>query len=593
MNPLSKLLTWWNGVTAANARSTVSAAAPLWRVIAPEARDRWQGATVRSYTPQYVEQITRGAMAGHLQAQWEMFDLMEQTWPRLNSALNDLKDAVMGLHWNVQPWSARGATPSPEAQRRARLCEELLWNFEPRAEHDENDFEDTLRDILDSVGKGIAVLEVDWELRPYRFHTPADGKQGGQSQGTVHASESVHLSQRNGQQRGMSGFVLAPRCTRWVHPRFYGYPTNGLDQLMLDGAQLALNRSNVSSEFQFPGSELAALRNTRHAPGLTSYPTSPSDTTYPSLQGQFLPFPKNKFLISICKQKSGHPISGALLRILGFWWAASNFTWEWFLRYAQIFGMPFRMAFYDTNASQATIDKIQQMLEGMGAAAWAAFPAGTQFEIKTDLQHASRSAHQALLDAADKLVDILIKRQTLTTDAGDRGTQALGLVHQGVRADRIMAVAGYAARIINRQLLPAVCRLNFGDDRECPWIQPGEQETRDEKAMAERDRILLEAGVEMPRNWFYERHAIPQPAEGEEILGGRASVEGSQDSVPGSGFRVPGWSGGRAFSRAAHTEFEPVGSPAASSHSNNSEPGIRNPIHGTRNTEHATRKARS
>lgn len=503
MNPLAKIRSWLRGVTAAGPALQPDdvATAPLFRVIAPEARDRWQGAAVRAYTPQYVEQITRGAMSGHLQAQWEMFDLMEQTWPRLNSALNDLKDAVLGLQWNLQPWSARGAMPSPEAQRRARLCENLLWNFEPRADHDENDFEDTLRDILDSVGKGIAVLEIDWQVR---------------------ATEA--------------GLALAPRCTRWVHPRFYGYPTYGLDALMLDGTQLALNRSSVES---LNGSSVESFnRNSALPPShhLTIQPFNASTTQ--SLQGRFLPFPPNKFLIALCKQKSGHPISGALLRILGFWWAASNFTWEWFLRYAQIFGMPFRLAFYDANASQVTIDKIQEMLEGMGSAAWAAFPAGTQFELKTDLQHASRSAHQALLDAADKLVDILIKRQTLTTDAGDRGTQALGVVHQGVRADRIMAVAGHAAKIINRQLLPAICRLNFGDTRECPWIQPAQKEAKDEKAMAERDRILLEAGLPMPRAWFYERHAIPQPAEGEDVIGATSAVPNSEFRIPSSAFRV-------------------------------------------------------
>jgi len=525
MNPLAKLRTWLHGVTAAAPPEAGGVAnAPLFRVIAPEARDRWQGAGLRSYTPQFVEQITRGAMSGNLQAQWEMFDLMEQTWPRLNSALNDLKDAVLGLQWNIQPWSTQGAAPSPEAQRRARLCEELLWNFQPRAEADENDFEDTLRDILDSVGKGIAVLEVDWYVKT------DDGEEKMEDRNTAPPSIRYPLS---------SSHLIAPRCTRWVHPRFYGYPTYGPEQLMLDGTQLASNRSTVDSlNGSNPNPFHSASRNTHHASRLTSCPTYPSDPACPSFQGQHIPFPQNKFLISICKQKSGHPISGALLRILGFWWAASNFTWEWFLRYAQVFGMPFRLAFYDSNASQVTIDKIQEMLEGMGSAAWAAFPAGTQFEIKTDLQHASRSAHQALLDAADKLVDILIKRQTLTTDAGDRGTQALGVVHQGVRADRIMAVAGHAAKIINRQLLPAICRLNFGDVRECPWIQPGEKEVKDEKAMAERDRILLEAGLPMPRTWFYERHAIPQPGEGEEVIVGRSPAASSEFRVPGSGFRV-------------------------------------------------------
>jgi phage gp29-like protein len=516
MNPLAKLRTWLHGVTAAGPRlQTDGAAAPLFRVIAPEARDRWQNAAVRAYTPQHVEQITRGAMSGNLQAQWEMFDLMEQTWPRLNSALNDLKDAVLGLQWNLQPWAPREQQPSDQARRRATLCEELLWNMNPIPENNENDFEDTLRDTLDALGKGIAVLEVDWEVRPCGSCNPSDVQRPVVSAEThEYTSKSAFTGSFNGQSAGDSGYVIAPRCTRWVHPRFYGYPIAGMDRLMLDTTQLVSNHSYVAPADRRGAPTIGKLKieNSRFSNAATLQPT----------QDHFAPFPPDKFLISICKQKSGHPISGALLRILGFWWAASNFTWEWFLRYAQIFGMPFRLAFYDANASQGTIDKIQEMLEGMGNAAWAAFPAGTQFEIKTDLQHASRSAHQALLDAADKIVDILIKRQTLTTDAADRGTQALGVVHQGVRADRIMAVAGHAARIINRQLLPAICRLNFGDARECPWIQPGEKEAKDEKAMAERDRTLLEAGLAMPRTWFYERHAIPQPAEGEDVIVARS-----------------------------------------------------------------------
>ena len=113
MNPLAKIRSWLRGVTAAGPALQPDdvATAPLFRVIAPEARDRWQGAAVRAYTPQYVEQITRGAMSGHLQAQWEMFDLMEQTWPRLNSALNDLKDAVLGLKRSCNPIKPSAAFP--------------------------------------------------------------------------------------------------------------------------------------------------------------------------------------------------------------------------------------------------------------------------------------------------------------------------------------------------------------------------------------------------------------------------------------------------------------------------------------------------
>jgi phage gp29-like protein len=46
----------------------------------------------------------------------------------------------------------------------------------------------------------------------------------------------------------------------------------------------------------------------------------------------------------------------------------------------------------------------------------------------------------------------------------------------------------------------------------------------DAKALAERDQILLSAGLPMPKAWLYERHEIPVPAAGEEVIEGRPSM---------------------------------------------------------------------
>ncbi|HXG49103.1 MAG TPA: DUF935 family protein [Methylomirabilota bacterium] len=435
---------------------------PMQKIVVGHARDRWMTAAVRDYTPERVEQIIRGAMAGDLQAQWQMFDLMEATWPRLNKNLNELKSAVIALDWQIHAWAAKGAEPSENAQRRARLLDELTWNFEPAPDSDENDFEDTLRDILDAVGKGISVLEIDWQ-----------------------------------QRRTADGLVWAPRATRWVNPRYYGYPVSGT-RLMLRTNEEGVRLPNTGQQAGGPA----------------------------GAQGGFAEFPPDKFIIAVAKTKSGHPLGGSLLRVLGFWWAASNFTWEWFLNLAQVFGMPIRWANYDPNASQATIDKIEEMLENMGSAAWGAFPAGTTIDLKEAVKSATDNPQAVLLKLADTICDISVLWQTLTTDAGDRGTQALGTVHQGIRADRIMSVAKWAAKILNRQLVPAICRLNYGDTQECPWFQPAAKEAKDEKALADRDKTLLDAGVDLPKAWFYERHSVPMPAEGEEVIAGRAPIMG-------------------------------------------------------------------
>lgn len=422
--------------------------------IHPDARDRWVAAQISMYTPERIESVIRGAMSGDLLAQWEMFDLMEGTWPRLLKNLNELKDGVCSYDWAVIPWAAKGEEPTPEAQKRAELVEELIWNMEPAPDVDENDFEGTLRDVMDAWGKGIAVLETSWYQKAY----------------------------------DKTSTVIAPRATRWIKPNYYGYPVQGEDRLML-------KVSEVQRAGMTPGQPWLVATN-----------------------GDYAPFPPDNFLIAVAKQKSGHPTGSSMMRALGFWWAAANFTAEWFLNFAQIFGMPIRWASYDPNLDKPTIEIIKDMLANMGSAAWAAFPAGVTMELKESAKAGSDNPQAALMDLTDKVCDILVLRQTLTTDAADRGTQALGTVHQDVLSDVKGAAANWVARILNRQLVRSICRLNYGDTSECPFLLPNANEVKDAKSLAERDQILLNLGMEFPKEWFYERHDVPVPEDGDDVF---------------------------------------------------------------------------
>lgn len=435
---------------AVEAKESSGAQEALQRIVQPRARDRWMSAMARSYTPEMIHSVLRSALSGNLVAQWELFDLMEDTWPRLQKNLNDLKDAVCAETWAVQPYALTGEKPSREAVKRAKLLEQVLWRMTPRAQADENGFNATLKDIADAWGKGIAVLEVHWEQRAVAG----------------------------------AGAVIAPRCTTWVHPRYYGYAQNA-PELMLNVRELSIG-SGAPEGLKDAGEGFAE-------------------------------FPQDKFLIAVAKQKSGHPAGSALLRPLAWWWCASNFSAEWLLNFAQLFGLPLRWASYDPN-QPGLLNKICDMLENMGSSAWAAFPAGTKIELHEPSRNGTDNPQAALLDRADKQCDLLILGQTLTSEAGDAGSRALGEVHQRVRADRKAALAAWTSEVL-QQLSAAFCRLNFGDDLECPWLQPVVKEVRDAKAMAERDRILLDAGVELPKAWFYERHEIPMPNVGEEVVG--------------------------------------------------------------------------
>jgi phage gp29-like protein len=461
-------------------------------IVRPHVRDRWLASQLSFWTPQQVENTCRGAMAGNLLAQWLMFDLMEQSWPRLSKNLNELKNAVIDLEWNLQPYALSGQKPSAEAQRRAEIMEGLCWQMKPEVDADERDFEDTLFDIMDDLGKGIEVSEILW-MAP-------------------------------GDPQNTTG-LWAPRATKWVHPRYYGYqPYPGADdRLMLNVTEIMLSNPELNRLNGFSGTASAALPN----------------ATLDWANAQYARFPKDQFLVSIFKQKSGHPISGALLRILAFGWAASNFAWEWALNLAQIFGLPIRWATYAKDANLQTISAIEDMLSNMGSAGWAAFPEGTKLELFKALESARDNPSKAFIDAWDIICDIVVLGQTLTTSQGERGSQALGTIHKDVRDEKIQAVAKRTAKVLNGQFLPAICRLNFGDDRECPWFQPSSKASKDLTTMATRYKTILSIpGVEVSKQQFYEDNELVVPEADDDVLIGQGpsgSGQGGQDSTGGSG----------------------------------------------------------
>lgn len=426
----------------------------LVRIITPSARDRWQSASIRQYTPESIENTLRGALVGgDLVAVWELFNLMEETWPELLTALIELKDDVAAADLIVQPWALKGEEPSAEAQRRAKLFEQTLWTMRPRPQADENDLRGTIKDLLDAWGKGISVVEIDWGVRT-----------------------------------GASPALIAPVDTRWIHPRYYGYPA--------DSAELKLNASEIAQG--------------RHLATINSQPST-------RLSGQWIEFAPDKFLIGIAKAKSGHPIGGALLRAIAWWWAASNFSAEWLLNFAQIFGLPIRWATYDP-ARPGLLQDICDMLENMGSAAWGAFPAGTTIELKEAGKGGEKSLPQAsILDRANRQARLLILGETLTEEGG--GSRARDEVKERILGGRKRAALDWVCAVMSYQLAPAFCRLNFGDDAECPCVMPAQGEEKETpKEKAERDEILSRIGFKFEAESAYQRHNLPRPAEGADVI---------------------------------------------------------------------------
>ena len=250
--------------------------------------------------------------------------------------------------------------------------------------------------------------------------------------------------------------------------------------------------------------------------------------------GQWVPLPRNKFIVAIAKRKTGHPVGGSLLEVLSWFWIATQFNNEWWLNYTQLFGQPFRIGTYDPQRAGLK-DVLSDMLENMGSAAWAALPEGTKVEIIAAASGAGENAQKVFAQNSDTVCDNLILGQQLTSQTGSSGggSHALGKVQEGVRADVLRSAAEFAARGLNSQFIRPQIEMAFGETSELPWFMPNRDEAKDAVAMAQRDQILLSAGIEMPLTWIYERHDIPLPQPGEETIGGVAAAAQANGAEPG------------------------------------------------------------
>lgn len=114
--------------------------------------------------PDYARNILWTARNGDIYRQWELFCFMEE-WDRLSKNLNEVKNAVRRLNWNVAPHTERGEKPTESAKEKADLVSAALKNWQPEVGTLEYSFEDFIYNAMDALGKGISVQEIHWYQR--------------------------------------------------------------------------------------------------------------------------------------------------------------------------------------------------------------------------------------------------------------------------------------------------------------------------------------------------------------------------------------------------------------------------------------------
>jgi phage gp29-like protein len=113
-------------------------------------RNQWSSSPSKGLTPERLGRILKEAENGDVFSQSELFEEMEEKDTHLSSIMSTRKNAVLGLDWDVMPYSE-----DPRDVKKADFIRQAM---------ELEGLEDALLDLLDAIGKGFSVTEIMWKI---------------------------------------------------------------------------------------------------------------------------------------------------------------------------------------------------------------------------------------------------------------------------------------------------------------------------------------------------------------------------------------------------------------------------------------------
>lgn len=235
----------------------------------------------------------------------------------------------------------------------------------------------------------------------------------------------------------------------------------------------------------------------------------------------------DKFLIAQPRVNGDVACREGLVRVLMWLALFRNWSMSDWLKLAEMSWKPYRKGTYQKTASKEDIAGLKAVLAGMATSGVAVHP--DTVTVETTFAQSSGTgggasgggSHAALYSSCAGEMSKAVLGQTLSTEQGRVGSQALGNVHNEVRKDIRNAFAEYLADVITHDLIEPMVRLNFGPSAPVPQLRFITKDAADMKSMAEAIQILVGPTVAMKigADWAHDEMGIPEPGADDQLLG--------------------------------------------------------------------------
>lgn len=181
-----------------------------------------------------------------------------------------------------------------------------------------------------------------------------------------------------------------------------------------------------------------------------------------------------------------------------------------FVQFAEQYGQPIKEGIYDGYDDTAR-EKMVEDLYNMGGSAVFVHPKGTEITLHDSASKgASATLFNALLEFCNKEISKAYLGNTLTTDAGDKGTQALGTVHQGAEDKLVVSDKKFILDILNYDFIDILDLLGYNvKGGKFVFVEESNSDLTKRFAI---DSGLKNMGLPIDDDYLYETYNIPKPS---------------------------------------------------------------------------------
>jgi phage gp29-like protein len=239
--------------------------------------------------------------------------------------------------------------------------------------------------------------------------------------------------------------------------------------------------------------------------------------------------------------KSGHPTRSGIYRVAAWMHLFKNYALKDWVVFCEVYGMPLRLGKYDPAASKNDKDALIAAISSLGSDAAGVISKSTEIQFVESVKgKANGDLYEALITFCNKEISKALLGATLTADVGDVGSYAASRTHNEVRLDLAKADTKAVAATIRHQLIRPIVGFNFGWDAACPDYEPVWEEEENLKEKSDWIGALMDRGVQFPASFIRTEFNIPEPEDGEEMLG-RGNAPQTQPGIEFAKRGPGGW----------------------------------------------------